>query len=146
MFFSVSGQTTTQVRAQVPVSRECTRDTERFLHFQERNSSCCTNLGTGRFCSNRWVTLKSREHTSTEGPGWLFSTGSRASILFTPPRAPAVSGRLHESTGLCHWFQCVLVPVDRQICAVCDGTVVQAGSLQTESEDDAGAEVVNPPF
>lgn len=27
---------TYQVKAHVPVSRECTRDTERFLHFQER--------------------------------------------------------------------------------------------------------------
>lgn len=72
---------THQVRAQVPVSREWTMDTDRFLHFQERKASCRTALGTGSLCSSRWATLKSREQTRTEGPGCPFSAGYRASIL-----------------------------------------------------------------
>lgn len=59
-------------------------DTERFRHFQERISSCFTTLGTGSRRSSWWTTLKSRAHTTTDGPGWLFSTGTRASILSTP--------------------------------------------------------------
>lgn len=82
---------TYQVRAHVPVSRECTIETERFLHFQERRSSCFTSFGTGSRCSSRWTTLKSKEHTSTDEPGCLFSTGSRASILSPPPHRPLSS-------------------------------------------------------
>lgn len=75
---------TYQVRAHVPVSRECTSETERFFHFQKCISSCFTTFGTGSLCRSLWVILKSREHTNTEGPGWLLSTGSRASILLLP--------------------------------------------------------------
>lgn len=71
---------TYQVRAHVPVSRECTIETERFFHFQKCMSFCSTTFGTGSLCKSLWVILKSREHTNTEGPGWLLSTGSRASI------------------------------------------------------------------
>lgn len=79
---SQCGQTDThQVTAQAPVSRECTMDTERFLHFQECRSFCFTTLGTGSLWSNWCTTLNSRENTRTDGPGCLFSTGSRASIL-----------------------------------------------------------------
>lgn len=60
---------THHVRAHVPVSRECTIETERFLHFQEWRSFCFTTLGTGSLWSKWWTTLKSREHTSTDGPG-----------------------------------------------------------------------------
>ena len=87
---------THQVRAHVPVSRECTMETERFLHFQEWRSFCFTTLGTGMFWSKRWTTLKRRENTSTDGPGLFLRTGIRASIL-SSPRSPSVSARLFSS-------------------------------------------------
>lgn len=72
---------TYQARDQDPVTRECTIEIERFFHFQDFKSSCFTTLGTGKLCSNRWINLKIRAHTSTDLPGWLFTTGTRTSIL-----------------------------------------------------------------
>lgn len=80
---NVSGQISTHATAHVPVSSECTIDTERFLHFQERHSLCWTTLGEGSL-RNKWrTTLKRRAYRSTDGPGCLFSARTRSSILST---------------------------------------------------------------
>lgn len=76
---------THHARAHVPVSRECTTDTERFFHFHEWKSFCFTALGTGSCWSKWWTTLKIRENASTDRPGWLLSAGNSASILTSSP-------------------------------------------------------------
>lgn len=119
---------THHVRAHVPVSRECTMDTERFFHFHERKSFCLTALGFGSCWSKWWTTLKIRENASTDSPGWLLSAGNSASILTSPlalpfwPRVRVLSSLLpllQRSPG-----------VDWQMCAQCDGAVVQDHQLQ----------------
>ena len=105
---------THQVIAQVPVRREWTIETERFLHFQERKSSTATALGTGRFCSSRWATRNIRAHTNTDIPGCRCNTGSKASIFSSPSpfyflpccasSAAPLHGSSHASTvswGVC---------------------------------------------
>jgi hypothetical protein len=98
---------THQVTAQVPVRREWTIETERFLHFQERKSSTTTALGTGRFCSSRWATRNIRAHTNTDIPGCRCNTGSKVSIFSSPSPfyslpccASSVSRQLLLSTAL----------------------------------------------
>lgn len=77
-------QPTYQVTAQTPVSREWTSDTDRFLHFQKRNSSFFTTLGTGRFRSRWWTQRKATAKATTDSPGYRWSTDSKASILLSP--------------------------------------------------------------
>ncbi|MEQ2215541.1 hypothetical protein XENOCAPTIV_002408 [Xenoophorus captivus] len=93
-------------------------DTERFFHFQERKASCCTAFGTGSLCSSWWATLNSREQTRTDKPGWLFSTGSRASILFFPPLLlykQLLLSKSRSSRGIL----CLIIPTGRCFSSRC---------------------------
>ena len=130
---------TYHVRAHVPVSRECTKDTERFFHFQNLKSSCLTTLGTGSLCRSLWTTLKTSEQTSTERPGRLFSTGSRASIL--PPSHPLSPGAGCFSSSSPSVGLVPLLSPSPRICSVQDGMfsspeVCRERRLQEQLQED----------
>lgn len=74
---------THQATAQVPVSSEWTRDTERFLHFHVLQGSVSTMPGLGTVCRNLWRILKVTEQKKTYRAGCFCTSFSHASIVHT---------------------------------------------------------------
>jgi len=72
---------THQVTAQMPVSSEWTRDTERFLHFHVFQGSVSTMAGQGTVCRNLWRILKVTEQHKTYRAGYFWTSFSHVSIL-----------------------------------------------------------------
>lgn len=73
--------TTHQKMAQALVSREWTRDTERFFHFQLLHGSVLTVLGLGWNCKSQWISLNVRELQNTYMAGSCWTSFSQPSIL-----------------------------------------------------------------
>ena len=72
---------THQKMAQAPVSREWTRDTERFLHFQLFQRLESSRLGLGRTCRSLWISLKTKQLQNTYRAGRCWTSLSQLSIL-----------------------------------------------------------------